>query len=75
MRDDGDDAEAAGFDPYQYVPDRIDTITADGIEQVHDHLSDENAAEYAEASVEAQAMFLWEMVDRGVIDLTIGGSR
>lgn len=60
------------FDPHQHVPDRIDYITADGIEKVHEHLSDDNAAEYAQASVEEQAAFLWEMVDRGVIDLTIG---
>lgn len=60
------------FDPHQHVPDRIDYITADGIKQVHDSLSDENAAEYAQAPVERQAMFLWEMVDRGVIDLKIG---
>ncbi|HET7323521.1 MAG TPA: hypothetical protein VFJ06_04245 [Halococcus sp.] len=65
--------EGDDFDPHQYVPDRIDIITADGIEQVHDHLSDENAVEYAEASVEEQATFLWEMVDRGVIDLEISG--
>jgi hypothetical protein len=35
------------FDPHQHVPDEIDRLTADGIEQVHDHLSDDNAAEYA----------------------------
>ncbi|HET7325442.1 MAG TPA: hypothetical protein VFJ06_14035 [Halococcus sp.] len=68
-------SESSEFDPHRHVPDEIDYITADGIEQVHDHLSDENAAEYAEASVEYQAAFLWEMVDRGVIDLTIGGGR
>lgn len=64
--------EGDDFDPYQHVPDRIDYITASGIEQVHDSLSDENAAEYAEASVEEQATFLWKMVDRGVIDFEIG---
>lgn len=61
----------ADFDPYQHVPDEIDLITAEGIEQVHDSLSDDNAAEYAEASVEEQAVFLWKMVDEGVIDLNI----
>lgn len=61
----------ADFDPYQHVPDEIDHITASGIEQVHASLSDDNAAEYVEASVEEQAAFLWEMVDEGVIDLTI----
>lgn len=60
------------FDPYQHVPDRIDYLTADGIEQVHESLSAENAAIYAEASLERQAAFLWKMVDCGVIDLTIG---
>lgn len=64
--------EETAIDPHQHVPDRIDYITADGIEQVHDHLSDENATEYAEASVEEQAAFLWEMVDRDVIDLSLG---
>ena len=29
------------FDPHQHVPDHIDIITAEGIEQVHEHLSDE----------------------------------
>jgi hypothetical protein len=67
------DTEETTFDPHQHVPDEIDLITADGIEQVHDHLSDDNAAEYAEASVEEQAAFLWDMVDRGVIDLNVGG--
>jgi hypothetical protein len=61
------------FDPHQHVPNKIDRLTADGIEQVHDHLSDDNAAEYAQASVEYQAAFLWEMVDQGVIDLRIRG--
>jgi hypothetical protein len=63
--------DEADFDPHQHVPDEIDTITADGIEQVHEHLSNDNADEYAEASVEEQAAFLWEMVDRDVIDLNI----
>jgi hypothetical protein len=70
---DGDTDDETTFDPHQHVPDEIDTITADGIEQVHDHLSDDNAAEYAEASVEEQAAFLWDMVDRGAIDLNVGG--
>lgn len=64
--------EGDDFDPCQHIPDRIDIITASGIQQVHDALSDENAAEYAETSVEEQAAFLWKMVDRGVIDLEIG---
>ena len=66
-----DEPDATAFDPHQHVPDKIDHITADGIEQVHDHLSDENAAIYAASSVEEQAAFLWEMVDRGVIDLNL----
>jgi hypothetical protein len=70
---DGDTDDETAFDPHQHVPDEIDHITADGIEQVHDHLSDDNAAEYAEASVEEQAAFLWNMVDRGAIDLNVGG--
>lgn len=61
----------ADCDPYQHVPDEIDYIAAEGIEQVHDSLSDDNAAEYAEASAEEQAAFLWKMVDEGVIDITI----
>ena len=61
------------FDPHQHVPDEIDYITADGIEQVHEHLSDENAAIYADASVGEQAAFLWEMVDQGVIELSLSG--
>jgi hypothetical protein len=67
--------ETADIDPHQHVPDHIDIITADGIEQVHDALGDENAAEYAAAAVEEQAAFLWEMVDRGVIDLSLEGGR
>ena len=59
--------------PHRHVPDEIDYITADGIEQVHDHLNDENAAIYAASSVEEQAAFLWKMVDQGVIDLSLRG--
>ena len=65
--------DATAFDPHQHAPDEIDHITADGIEQVHDHLSDENAAIYAASSLEEQAAFLWEMVDRDVIDLSLRG--
>jgi hypothetical protein len=70
--DDTENVETT-FDPYQHVPDEIDRITADGIEQIHDHLSDENAALYAASSVEEQAAFLWKMVDRDVINLSIDG--
>jgi hypothetical protein len=38
-RDDsrGDETE---YDPFEYVPDRIDQITASGLEQLHDALAD-----------------------------------
>ncbi|WP_241431181.1 hypothetical protein [Halococcus thailandensis] len=65
------DDDSDTFDPHQHVPDEIDYITADGIEQVHEHLNDENAAIYAASSVEEQAAFLWKMVDQDVIDLSL----
>lgn len=71
----GGNNERGEVNPFQHVPDRVDIITADGIEQVHDSLNDTNAAVYAASSVEEQAAFLWKMVDYGVIDLTLGERR
>ncbi|WP_425311110.1 hypothetical protein [Halococcus dombrowskii] len=72
-RDNDNSGKDDSVNPHRHVPDEIDYITADGIEQVHEHLSDENAAIYAASSVEEQAAFLWKMVDQGVIDLSLRG--
>ena len=70
---DDDEHEQGGeeYDPYQYVPDRIDILSADGLVQMHEALNDENAARLRAEDPEVQAVLFWDMVETGVITPTI----
>ena len=76
--DDGQEQSVERYDPYEFVPDRIDQVTASGLEQLHDAFNTENAARLRSVSVETQANLLWKLVEEGEINLTIrseGGDR
>ena len=76
-----DESENAGngeeeYDPFEYVPDRIDAISASGLVEMHDALNEENTAELESLPIEDQAIMLWKMVEKGVIDVDLtDGSR
>jgi hypothetical protein len=76
-----DESESAGngeeeYDPFEYVPDRIDAISASGLVEMHDALNEENTAELESLPIEDQAIMLWKMVEKGVIDVDLtDGSR
>ena len=76
---DESEAESAGedeYDPFEYVPDRIDAISASGLVEMHDALNEENTAQLESLSIEDQAIMLWKMVEKGVIDVDLTeGSR
>ena len=73
MNDEGEDE----YDPFEHVPDRIDAISASGLVEIHDALNEENTAKLESMPIEEQAIMLWKMVEKGVIDvdLTEGGRR
>ena len=59
------------YDPFEYVPDRIDQITASGLEQLHNALADRNKRKLRSVEIEQQAGILWSLVDKGAIDLDL----
>jgi len=73
----GENAGADEYDPFEYVPDRIDAISASGLVQMHGALNEQNTARLESLPVENQAIMLWKMVESGVIDvdLTSRGRR
>ena len=77
---DESEAESAGedeYDPFEQVPDRIDAISASGLVEMHEALNEENTAKLESLPIEDQAIMLWKMVEKGVIDvdLTEGSQR
>ena len=73
-----DESEAEGadngeneYDPFEYVPDRIDAISASGLVEMHEALNEENTAELESLPIEYQAIMLWKMVEKGVIDVDL----
>ena len=75
MSDESENARE--YDPFEYVPDRIDAISASGLVEIHDALNEENTVKLESMPIEEQAIMLWKMVEKGVIDvdLTEGGRR
>ena len=71
------DESAGEYDPFEHVPDRIDVISASGLVEMHEALNEENAAVLESLPIEEQAIMLWKMVEKGVIDvdLTKRGQR
>ena len=79
---DESEAEGAGngedeYDPFEYVPDRIDAISASGLVEMHEALNEQNTVKLESMPIEEQALMLWKMVEKGVIDvdLTDGSQR
>ena len=75
MSDEGE-TESAGngedeYDPFEHVPDRIDAISASGLVEMHDALNEENTAQLESLPIEDQAIMLWKMVEKGVIDVDL----
>jgi hypothetical protein len=74
-----DESESAGeeeYDPFEYVPDRIDAISASGLVEMHDALNEQNTVKLESMPIEEQAIMLWKMVEKGVIDVDLTeGSR
>ena len=73
MSDEGE-TESAGngeneYDPYEYVPDRIDAISVSGLVEMHDALNEQNTAQLESFPIEDQAIMLWKMVEKGEIDV------
>ena len=71
-----DEGESAGngeeeYDPYEYVPDRIDIVSASGLVEMHDALNEKNTAKLESLPIEDQAIMLWKMVEKGVIDVDL----
>ena len=70
------DESAGEDDPFEHVPDQIDVISASGLVEMHDALNEENTAQLESLSIEDQAIMLWKMVEKGVIDVDLtDGSR
>ena len=67
--------EADEYDPFEYVPDRIDAITADGLVAMHDALNEENTTKLESMPVEDQGIMLWKMVEEGTIDVDLSEGR
>ena len=73
-----DESEAEGadngeneYDPFEYVPDRIDAISASGLVEMHEALNEQNTVKLESMPIEEQAIMLWKMVEKGVIDVDL----
>ena len=74
MSDEGENARE--YDLFEYVPDRIDIVSASGLVEMHDALNEESTARLESLPIEDQAIMLWRMVEKGVIDVDLTeGSR
>ena len=71
MSDEGESAGEEKYDPFKHVPDRIDAVSASGLVEMHDALNEENTAELESLPIENQAIMLWKMVEKGVIDVDL----
>ena len=70
------DEDEDEYDPFEHVPDRIDAISASGLVEMHEALNEENTAQLESLPIEDQAIMLWKMVEKGVIDVDLtDGSR
>ena len=59
------------YDPFEYVPDRIDAVTASGLAQVYDALADRNRRRLASLPIEQQGVLLWNLVEQGAVNLDV----
>ena len=63
------------YNPSEYVPDRIDQVTASGLEQLYAALNEENQAKLRSIEVEQQAGLLWILVEEGAISLDMASRQ
>jgi len=63
MSDDGAD----GYDPFEFVPDRISPITAAGLAWLDEQLHEENKPRLRSLPVERQASVLADLMETGAI--------
>ena len=68
MNETGDRGE---YDPFAFVPERIDAVSASGLEQLHAALSEHNRAKLVSLPIEEQAALLWDLVKRGAVDVDL----
>ena len=68
MSETGDRGE---YDPFAFVPERIDVVSASGLEQLHAALSERNRAKLVSLPIEKQAVLLWDLVERGAVDVDL----
>jgi len=68
---DDSNRDADEYDLFEYVPDRIDQVTASGLEQLYAALTEENQAKLRSVEVEQQAGMLWTLVEEGTISLNV----
>lgn len=64
-------SDRRGYDPFVFVPDRIDAMSASGLEQLHEALSEQNRAKLVSLPIEKQAVLLWELVEEGAVDVDL----
>lgn len=56
------------FDAMEYVPDRIDAVTANGINQMYESLGPLNRARVHSEEIEVTAHIFWQLVEKGAIE-------
>ena len=69
------DQDEYDYDPFEYVPDRIDQVTASGLEQLYAALTEANQPKLRSVEVEQQAGLLWILVEEGAISLDIASRQ
>jgi len=72
---DDSNGDADEYDPFEYVPDRIDQVTASGLEQLYAALTEENQAKLRSVEVEQQAGMLWTLIEEGAISLDMASCQ
>ena len=66
MSETGDRGE---YDPFAFVPERIDAVSASGLKQLHAAPSERNRAKLVSLPIEEQAALLWTLVEHGAVDV------
>ena len=63
--------DSEGHGPFEHVSDRIDQVTASGLDQRHDALESSRQTKLRSVEIETQAAILWNLVEQGTINLDI----
>ena len=59
------------YNPFAFVPGRIDAVSASGLKQLHAALSERNRAKLVSLPIEEQAALLWNLVEHGAVDVDL----